>query len=406
MMRPGSTRSPTARGAALPRCRALPPHAIRAVRRGSVGSSSVRGIRAAAAGAAAGDAPPSKGTEGPTEAGLQPDSPTATGDQALSELRQLRAAVEQLGAGQEALRQELAAQRAAAAKEARIARLQRAQAVVGSRSGGRLGRHSVDYAVAHALAQLGRGSTEFPALPDCGPAETQAELEALTGLCFRTEQRPAGEAGGQERTWPCRAAALFLRTRYAPCAAAASAVAASAASVLLPRALLPAVRRILRGPRVPLKSGCSRTLLLPPETRRCRSCGSFVPRWSSWARVRIEGLRQELAAAVAELAAQRASAAKEARVARLQRAQALVDSRLVAGINTLDQVVGHALARLLSGSTEFEPMCESCNVAYTQAELEALTGLCFRTERRPAGKAGEQERTWLILVDDAAGRTC
>ncbi|KAG2442462.1 hypothetical protein HXX76_002548 [Chlamydomonas incerta] len=208
MMRPRSTRSPAARGAALQRGSALPPPAIRAVRSGSSGSSSssinrVRGVRAAAAGAASGDAPPLKATEGPTAVGRQ-------GSEALSELRQLRAAVEQLGAtaaelraGQEALLQELAAQRAAAAKEARIARLQRAQALIDSRLvAGNSTQSSVDGLVTQALALLVRGSTEFSmTMSSARVASTQAELKGLTGLRFRKEQRQDGEAGGQERTW-------------------------------------------------------------------------------------------------------------------------------------------------------------------------------------------------------------
>ncbi|KAG2442466.1 hypothetical protein HXX76_002552 [Chlamydomonas incerta] len=217
MMRPGSTRPPVARGGALQRDCALPPAAIRAARIGSISSciSSVRGARAAAAGAAAGDAPTSQATEGPTAVGRQ-------GTEALSELRQLRAAVEQLGAtaaelraGQDALlqelaaqrqelaaqRQERAAQRAAAAKEARAARLQRAQALVDSRLVAGSDSDPVDEAVADALAKLLRGSTQFEDLSD-HPILTQVELEKLTGLRFRNEQRPAdGEAGGQERTW-------------------------------------------------------------------------------------------------------------------------------------------------------------------------------------------------------------
>ncbi|KAG2442465.1 hypothetical protein HXX76_002551 [Chlamydomonas incerta] len=193
MMRPGSTRSPVARGAARQRCGALPPPALRTVRSGSSGSSGssisrVRGVRAAAMDAMG----------------------VAIGEEALSKLQQLRAAVERLGAtaaelraGQQGLRQELvaavaelAAQRVAAAKEARVARLQRAQALVDSRLVAGSDEPVADEAVADALEQLLSGSTHLStSYYSCSADDVKSELERLTGLRFRVGQLPWGTQG-------------------------------------------------------------------------------------------------------------------------------------------------------------------------------------------------------------------
>ncbi|KAG2448231.1 hypothetical protein HYH02_006816 [Chlamydomonas schloesseri] len=112
-----------------------------------------------------------------------------------SELRQLRAAVAQLAAGQAALQRELRDLRRAAAREARVARLQRARAAVGS--------NHLEDAVAHALAQLMGGRTRFAVLFGADLPYTQAELEGLTGLRFAAERRPPepGDEIQLERDW-------------------------------------------------------------------------------------------------------------------------------------------------------------------------------------------------------------